>query len=290
MLCNACPRKCNVDRRSSVGFCGVGEDIRIARAALHFWEEPCISGKNGSGAVFFSGCSLRCVFCQNNEISRLCEGKTVSDVELLRIFERLVDEGAENINLVTPTHYAPRLAGLLEKFRSPVPIVYNCGGYESVETLKRLEGLVDIYLPDFKYISSERAEKYSKAKDYPERCAEAIAEMKRQQPGDVFDERGMMVRGVIIRHLVLPKNTNQSVAVLEYIGERFGTGTYLSLMSQYTPCGSLEAFPELRRRITEREYEKVVEAASGMGFMNVFTQELSSAEKAYIPDFDLRDE
>lgn len=285
MNCNICPRKCNAQRESAQGFCRAPERFKLARAALHFWEEPCISGKNGSGAVFFSGCNLKCVYCQNYEISIGDKGTQISDERLIEIFEGLIDEGAQNINLVNPTHYATRLAEVLSKWKCPVPIVYNSSGYESVETLRLFEGIVDIYLPDFKYIRSEKAQRYSRAKDYPQAVKAALFEMRRQQPKDIF-ENGIMKRGMIIRHLILPQNTNSSLEIIDYIKENFES-TYLSLMAQYVPCGNLKDFPELQRKITKREYEKVVNYACQKGLQRVFVQELGSADKMYIPPFDL---
>ena len=284
MICNQCPRKCNVDRSKTVGRCGVGENFKLARASLHFWEEPCISGKNGSGTVFFSGCNLGCVFCQNYEISHRCIGRDVESDELVRIFEALISRGANNINLVNPTHYALQLADVLSKWKSPVPIVYNSSGYESVETLKELDGLVDIYLPDFKYISSEKARKYSFAEDYPEVAMLALKEMKRQVGADVFDESGLMKKGMIIRHLVLPSNTNESIRVLDYLAENYGD-TYISVMAQYTPCGNLTGCDEINRRLTKREYNKIVDYALSLGLEKFFIQDLSSAGEQFIPDF-----
>lgn len=285
MNCNICPRKCNAQRESAQGFCRAPECFKLARAALHFWEEPCISGKNGSGAVFFSGCNLKCVYCQNYEISIGDKGTQISDERLIEIFEGLIDEGAQNINLVNPTHYATRLAEVLSKWKCPVPIVYNSSGYESVETLRLFEGIVDIYLPDFKYIRSEKAQRYSRAKDYPQAVKAALFEMRRQQPEDIF-ENGIMKSGMIIRHLILPQNTNSSLEIIDYIKENFES-TYLSLMAQYVPCGNLKDFPELQRKITKREYEKVVNYACQKELQRVFVQELGSADKMYIPPFDL---
>lgn len=286
MICTACPRQCGADRETVHGFCGVPAAFKAARAAKHFWEEPCISGENGSGTVFFSGCSLRCVYCQNLEISHGCFGKELTDRELLRVFDRLIESGAHNLNLVNPTHYAERLAVLLRDYHSPVPVVYNSSGYERVETLQKLEGLVDVYLPDLKYCTAEAAKRYSGAADYFPVAAAAISEMKRQQPEDVFVD-GLLKRGVIIRHLILPKNTNRSVEILRFIADRFGTKTLVSLMAQYTPCGDLAAFPELQRHITAREYEKVVAALEELGFENAYVQERSAANEDYIPAFDL---
>lgn len=284
MICNICPRKCNVDREKALGFCKSPSAFRVARASLHYWEEPCISGDNGSGTVFFSGCNLKCVFCQNLEISHINKGVEISDDRLIEIFESLVSQGANNINLVNPTHYADRLAEVLTKWNSPVPIVYNSSGYESVEALKKLDGLVDIYLPDFKYSRNDKAYKYSRAEDYPEIVKTAIAEMKRQCPSYEFDNL-VMKKGVIIRHLVLPSNTNSSLEILDYLAENY-SDTYISLMAQYTPCGSLNNYPEINRKLTEREYDKVVNYALDLGLNNLFIQELSSANDSYIPDFD----
>ena len=261
MICNQCPRMCGANRKNNLGFCASPQEFRLARAALHYWEEPCISGKNGSGTVFFSGCNLKCVFRQNHEISLENKGVEVSDEKLIEIFERLIESGANNINLVNPTHYALRLANVLSKWKCPVPVVYNSGGYENIETLKFLDGLIDIYLPDFKYIRNDKAQRY-------EFC------------GDV------MQKGVIIRHLILPQNTNSAVEIIDYAANNFPQ-VYLSLMSQYTPCGDLSACPEINRKITRREYEKVVSHAIDVGFQNVFVQELDSAGKDFIPPFDL---
>lgn len=285
MICNQCPRKCNIDREASLGFCQSPESFRVSRSALHFWEEPCISGKNGSGTVFFSGCNLKCVFCQNHEISHDNKGVEISEERLIELFEILVDKGANNINLVNPTHYAKQLASVLSKWQSPVPIVYNSSGYESVEALKMLDGLIDIYLPDFKYSRNEKAMKYSGAEDYPSVVKLAIAEMKRQVSDYSFDENGIMQRGVIIRHLILPSNTNSSIEVLDYLSNEY-KDSYISLMAQYTPCGDLSAVKEIDRPITQREYDKVVDYAISLGFENIFIQELSSANEKYIPSFD----
>lgn len=285
MICSACPRKCNIDRSQSVGYCKSPDNFRVARASLHYWEEPCISGKNGSGTVFFSGCNLGCVFCQNQEISHLNKGVEISDSKLIEIFESLILQGAHNINLVNPTHFAPRLAEILSKWQCPVPVVYNSSGYESVDTLKMLEGLVDIYLPDFKYIRPDKAQKYSKASDYPQIAMSALVEMRRQQTTDVFDDNGIMQKGMIIRHLILPSNTNSSIEILDYISNNIAD-TYVSLMAQYTPCGDLSNYKEIDRTITKREYEKVLNYAENLGLDKIFIQEITSADKKYIPPFD----
>lgn len=285
MICNQCPRKCNVDRTRTVGYCKSPEEFRLSRAALHFWEEPCISGKNGSGAVFFSGCNLGCLFCQNYEISHENKGMTVSDDGLIKIFENLIEQGANNINLVNPTHYAERLARVLKKHKPSVPVVYNSSGYENAETLKMLDGLVDIYLPDFKYIRSDKALKYSRAEDYPEVAMRALEEMYRQRGKTEFDENGIMKKGMIIRHLILPSNTNSSLKILDFINENF-PNAYVSLMAQYTPCNDLSAVPELNRKITDREYNKVVDYALSLGMDKIFIQSRESADEKFIPDFD----
>ncbi len=263
------------------------EGFVVARAARHDWEEPCISGTNGSGTVFFSGCSLGCVFCQNMEISGNGFGKEISDERLTEIFDELISQGVHNINLVNPTHYAERLAKVLSKYKSKVPIVYNSGGYEKVETLKKLEGLIDIYLPDLKYINPDRSKKYSLAENYFDFAAPAIKEMIRQTGSAVIDENGIMQRGTIIRHLILPKNTNQSVQIIKWLSENVPLDTYISLMSQYTPIVHNEKYPELNRQITEREYEKVLDALENSGFYNCFVQQLDSANGKFIPKFDL---
>ncbi len=286
MICSICPRKCGIDRGKNKGYCKSPQDFVLARAALHFWEEPCISGKNGSGAVFFSGCNLGCVFCQNEEISHFGKGIQVSDDKLAQIFDSLAEQGANNINLVNPTHYALKIAEVLEKYKPKVPIVYNSSGYESVETLKRLEGLVDIYLPDFKYTRSDKAMLYCGAPDYPETAKKAICEMRRQQKKDVFNDKGIMQKGVIVRHLILPSNTNSAKETVDFIADEL-KDTYLSLMAQYTPCGNLENYPEINRKITKREYNKVVDYAISKGLDKVFLQELDSSDKKYIPSFDL---
>ena len=286
MKCNLCPRGCNVDRAKETGHCGATDEILLARASVHLWEEPPISGTNGSGTVFFSGCNLGCVYCQNYEISHMVKGKAVSEERLGEIFRELENKGVHNINLVNPTHYAHKIRQLLMSEKPSIPVVYNSSGYERVSTLKSLEGLVDIYLPDLKYISSDRSEKYSGAADYFDFATKALTEMKRQCPENIFDGNGIMHRGMIVRHLILPQNTNQSIKILEWIKDNLGTDTIISLMSQYTPCGEADKYKELRRKITPREYEKVVSAAEEMGFTTIFTQDYASASENFIPDFD----
>ena len=288
--CAACPRRCGALRKPaqpSGGFCGMPAGFVVARAALHQWEEPCISRQHGSGTVFFSGCSLRCVYCQNQQISLGRYGALVTEENLLRMFDRLIEQGAHNLNLVNPTHYAPMLAKALKKYCSPVPVIYNSGGYERVEMLKALEGLVDIYLPDLKYVDSAVSLRYSGAADYFDYASKAILEMSRQVGKAAFDENGVMKKGLIVRHLILPRNTAQSIKALTWIRENLPEGTLVSLMCQYTPCGELENFPELQRRLTRREYEKVVDQMLELGLTGGYLQELSSAKEEYIPPFDL---
>ena len=262
------------------------DQIHAARAALHYWEEPVISGSYGSGAVFFSGCTLRCAFCQNGVISQENFGKPLSPAELRAAFERLIDEGCQNINLVTPTHFLPSILPALTP-KLPVPVVYNCGGYESVETLRQLEGLVDIYLPDFKYSDDRLAAKLSAAPDYAETAAAAIREMYRQVGGAVIEDE-QMTRGVIIRHLVLPGCIDNSLGVLDWIAESFPKKDVLvSLMSQYVPMGRAKTMPPLDRRITQEEYDAVLSYLYLLELDNGYTQDFSAATTEYIPDFDL---
>ena len=287
-LCDQCPRGCRVDRERGRGFCGVGKAFCVSRAALHPWEEPFLSGTRGSGTLFFSGCNLRCVFCQNREISRGNVGKELSPEALEEVLLRLQEAGAHNLNLVTPTHYARELVPVLERLkpRLRIPVVYNCGGYERVESLRHLEGLVDIYLPDFKYLDAVRAETYSGAADYGEVATLALEEMLRQQPRLEYDGEGMLLRGVAVRHLVLPGGRKDSLHLLRHLAEHFGTREYLlSLMSQYTPEFALDSpYPELHRRVTTFEYESVVKEAERLGFAGCI-QDRSSASSSYTPDF-----
>ncbi len=286
--CCLCPRNCQIDRAVTTGYCGVKNTLRVARAALHFWEEPCISGEEGSGAVFFTGCNLRCVFCQNHQIARAEQGKEITVARLADIFIELQEQKANNINLVTATHYVPQIAEALQLAKSKgfhLPVVYNCGGYESVESLKQLEGLVDIYLPDFKYMDEERAKRYSHAKDYPVIAKEALMEMVRQQPKAEFDERGIMKKGVIVRHLMLPGGIKDSKAVVKYLYETYGDSIYLSLMNQYTPLPHVEGYPEINRKLKKFEYDRLVDYAISLGVENGFIQEGETASESFIPDF-----
>ena len=284
--CNLCPRACNAVRGKE-GFCKMPEQPVVARAALHFWEEPCISGEKGSGTIFFSGCNLRCVFCQNQQISQDGFGKEISVEQLRALYWKLIDQGAENINLVTPTHFLGAVATSLWP-KLPVPVVYNCGGYEKVESLRRLEGLVDIYLPDLKYLDSASAARYSLAPDYPQIAIKAIEEMYRQVGDCQMDENGMLQKGLLVRHLVLPGSLENSRAVLDWM-EDFARDkdVLFSLMSQYTPVTDLSAYPEINRRLWESEYEEMLEQLEQKQNIAGFVQELSSAREEYIPSFCL---
>lgn len=288
--CTLCPRNCNVDREAGErGVCGVtGEGILGARAALHMWEEPCISGECGSGTVFFSGCSLCCIYCQNYEIAHAETGKRITVERLSEIFLELAKKGAHNINLVTPTHYTPEIIRAVLRARAcglTLPIIYNCSGYEKVETLKMLEGIVDIYLTDFKYMESDLAAKFSKAPDYPTIAKEALKEMVRQTGEPVFDENDLMKKGVIVRHLLLPNHLKNAKAVVQYVYETYGNQLYLSLMNQYTPLPQVRHIPELNRKVTDREYEKLLDYAIDLGVEQAFIQEGETAEESFIPSF-----
>lgn len=287
--CNLCPRMCGArrDAKRGNGYCRMGAMPVVARAALHFWEEPCISGTKGSGTVFFTGCSLQCVFCQNEQISVRREvGRTLTARELSDVFFRLIEQGAHNINLVNPTHFASGIAEALRFRPLPVPVVYNSGGYERAETLRMLEGLISIYLPDYKYRDSALSQRLSGAADYPEHAAEAILEMVRQTGPASFDGDGMLQRGTIVRHLILPGHTRNSIEVLDWLKENLPEGTLVSLMAQYVPCGRAADYPEIDRRITKREYEKVQQHLFALG-LDGYVQERKSAKKDFIPPFDL---
>lgn len=287
MLCNICPRNCNIDRSVKMGFCNSNNLIKVSRAAPHYWEEPPISGTRGSGAVFFSGCSLRCVFCQNYEISHECFGKEITALRLADIFRRLTEQGVHNINLVTPTHYTFEIIKALELYKPPVPVVWNSSAYEKVETLEKLEGLVDIYLPDLKYFDSEISLKYSYAADYFAVASKAVGEMYRQVGKLSLDENGIAKKGLIIRHLVLPGNISQSFKIFEYLAENFPNDISISVMRQYVPCGKAVNMPPLDRKLTAREYRMVKEKIMEFGFENIYFQQGEAAENTYIPDFNL---
>lgn len=288
--CLLCQRKCGINRRTGqTGVCGVSSEIKVARAALHYWEEPCISGKRGSGAVFFSGCSLHCVFCQNREISDGKAGKLISKERLSDIFMELADKGANNINLVTPGQYIPDIVWAVNDAKSrgmKLPIIYNTSGYENVTELKLLEGIVDVYLPDFKYMDSTLSARYSRAKDYPSVAKQALSEMVRQQPDVVIDDAtGLIQKGVIVRQLLLPGHVNDAKAVLKYLYDTYHDHVYISMMSQFTPI-ALKDYPEINRTVTRREYERLVDYALEIGITNAFIQEGDVAKDSFIPAFD----
>ena len=286
--CSLCPRECGADRYTGTGFCGCGVDIRAAKAYLHMWEEPCISGARGSGTVFFSGCNLKCCFCQNYKISHENRGKEITEIRLAEIFLELQQQGAHNINLVSPTPYVPQIIAALDMCRGKlnIPIVYNTGGYEKVETIKFLDGYIDVYLPDFKYFDNSLGKKYSGADNYFETVTAALKEMYRQT-GPCCIEDGTIRRGLIIRHLALPSHRDNSVRILEWIAENLPQdGILVSLMSQYTPFYKSSEHKEISRRISTFEYNYILDKAVSLG-LNGFMQERSSAKEEYTPDFDL---
>lgn len=288
--CGLCNRKCRVDRdNGEKGFCGETSEIRCGRAALHMWEEPCISGTRGSGTVFFTGCVLKCVFCQNSVLAESKVGKPVTVSRLAEIFLELQNKGAHNINLVTPTHFVPSIREsiiLSKKNGLSVPIVYNTGSYESVDTIKSLEGLVDIYLPDLKYVSSELSKKYSKVPDYFETAKKAIDEMVRQTGIPEFDDDGIMKKGVIVRHLLLPGYLSDSKNVIKYLYDTYRDDIFISIMNQYTPMEGIgDKYPELNRKVRKKEYDRLVDYAIDIGVTNGFIQEGGTAKESFIPEF-----
>ncbi|MDO5346680.1 MAG: radical SAM protein [Lachnospiraceae bacterium] len=288
--CRLCPRNCGVNRlEGQKGYCRTDARLMVARAALHMWEEPCISGREGSGTVFFSGCSLGCVFCQNREISGGKRGKIITVEQLAQVFLRLQAQNANNINLVTAGHYVPQTAAALKLAKEKglsIPVVYNSSGYEKSQTLKLLEGLVDIYLPDFKYMDSDLARRYSNAEDYAQTAKTALEEMVRQAGLPEFDGRGIMKRGVIVRHLLLPGHVSDSKKVTEYLFRTYGNQIYISLMNQYTPMPVMANDPLLSRKVTEREYGRLVDYALSLGLENGFVQEGETAKESFIPPFN----
>lgn len=289
--CTLCPRRCHANRAAGqTGFCGQTAQLRAARAALHFWEEPCISGDCGSGTVFFSGCSLQCIFCQNHEIALGESGKVISVERLSQIFLGLQDKGAANINLVTAGHFIPQICRALELSKADglsIPIVYNTGSYEEAASLRLLEGLIDIWLPDLKYFSSDLSARYSSAPDYFQAATAAIAEMFRQTPAVVFDSKtGLMQRGIIVRHLMLPDQAADSKKILRYLHTTYGDAIYISIMNQYTPLAGVSEIPELNRKVAPEEYRRVLDFADRIGIENGFMQEDGTAAESFIPPFD----
>ena len=287
MICNLCPRKCNAQRSESSGggFCRIGTNPVIARVAPHFGEEPCISGANGSGTIFFSGCTLGCVYCQNYEISSLHRGREITPQELADCYKRLEEQNVHNINLVTADHFAPAVVKSFEIYKPKIPIVYNCSGYTSPKILNMFDGIVDIYLPDFKYSNNELALKYSLAPNYVETATVAIKEMLFQVGFPQFDDRQMMQKGIIVRHLILPSHTKNSMGVLDILKKNYGNQILVSLMGQYIPMGNADKYEKINRKITRREYQKVKDYYMMLGF-DGFTQELDSADRKYVPDWD----
>ena len=288
--CNLCPRLCGVDRTAGeTGFCGASDRVKIARSALHFWEEPCISGKNGSGTVFFSHCTLKCRFCQNYEISACSRGYEISEETLCEKFLGLQSQGANNINLVTPTHFAPQIISALDMAKRrglTIPIVYNTSGYENIETLKMLDGYIDIYMPDMKYYDDKYAMKYSAAPKYFEIAKAAIHEMFNQVSYPVFDEHNIMQKGVIVRHLMLPGLLFDTKKLMDYLYSAYGNCIYISLMSQYTPLPHVKDFPELDRKLNMKHYEAMVDYCAELGIENAFIQEGEAADESFIPPFN----
>ncbi len=288
MQCTLCPRRCLADRTRRRGYCGASESVRVARAALHFWEEPCISGTNGSGAVFFCGCQLHCVYCQNRAISYGDVGKEITVEHLSEVFFRLQAQGAHNINLVTPDPYLPQVAlaiRLAKRRGLSLPFLMNCSGYETEESLRSMQGLIDIYLPDFKYRSPLLAKKYSHAPDYPVVAEKAIAEMVRQQPSCRFDRHGLLQSGVLVRHLLLPGHVSDSKRVLAYLHQTYHEQIFISIMRQYTPF-AMQAYPELNRPVTEQEYDELVSFACDLGIRQAYIQDGEAVSESFIPAFD----
>ncbi len=285
--CTLCPRECRANRFNKTGYCGMPATVYGARAALHLWEEPCITGKEGSGTVFFTGCTLRCVFCQNHNIANGSVGKEITIEHLSEIFLSLQEKGATNINLVTPTHYVPQIVHALKIAKQNgliLPIVYNTSGYEKVSTLKLLDGFIDVYLPDFKYMEEDLALRYSNAKDYSTIAKEALKEMVRQVGSPTF-KKDRIVRGVIVRHLVLPGHRTDSKKILRYLYETYHDTIFLSIMNQYTPLTGLTDYPEINRKVTKREYNDVIDYAIALGITNAFMQEGQTASESFIPEF-----
>ena len=292
-LCNICPRKCNINRTDSLGFCASGNFLSVSKVMLHKWEEPCISGTNpcvdaniGSGTIFFSGCNLRCIYCQNYNISQISHGKCITVNILVDIFKQLEKKGAYNINLVTPTHYSHQIIKALKIYKPQIPVVWNSSGYESPETIKKLEGLVDVFLVDFKYYDSSLAQELSFAKDYPHHAKATILECKRQQPLNVFDENGLMKKGLIIRHLCLPNYTEDSKNIINWVNNNLGNDEIVSLMSQYVPMHKALDNKKINRRLKPLEYKILVNHISSLGFKNAYIQDFDSQSSDYTPNFD----
>lgn len=286
--CTLCPRECNANRFETTGFCGESGTLTAARAALHMWEEPPISGTNGSGTVFFRGCSLKCIYCQNYSIAHNEGGKTISTDELAKAFLSLQEKGAHNINLVTPTHFVPHIIDGVKKAKDKglnIPVVYNTSGYEKADTIKSLSDTVDIFLTDFKYIKAETAKKYSKAPNYPSFAKEALCEMVKIAPTPIFED-GLMKKGVIVRVLLLPDHLIETKMIVKYLFETYGNDIYISLMNQYTPIKQ-HVYPNLNRRVTDYEYKSLIDYAASLGVTKAFIQKGETAKESFIPEFDL---
>ena len=283
MICNLCPNSCKVDRSNTIGACGVDDKIKIAKYYLHKFEEPFISGNNGSGTIFFCGCSLKCVFCQNYDLSRNNRGKQISVLELAEIFKELEKMGAENVNLVTPTHYVDKIIDAFNIYKPNIPIVYNTHGYENIETLKKIDDYVDVYLPDVKYFSPQVSKRYTGKDDYFEFTSKAVDFMMKKPLK--FSPNGQILSGVVVRHLALPQNLSDSKKILDWYSQ-YKDISYINIMSQYTPFGDVKNFPELNRRLTKREYDSLIEYAISLDIINAFYQKFESQSTEYIPDWD----
>ncbi len=290
--CRLCPRNCNVNRLDGkLGFCNSGDTVKVALASLHYWEEPCISGKNGSGTVFFSNCNLKCVFCQNHRISAEGIGKAISIERLSEIFLEQQQRGAHNINLVTPTHYVPQIIKSLDLAKSNglnIPILFNTNGYENVETIKALKGYVDVYLPDLKYFDNKYSTKYSNAPDYFEKASKAIKEMFLQVGEPKFDDNGLIQKGLIIRHMMLPGLLFDSKKVIDYIYKNYGHSVYISIMNQYTPMHDVKLFPEINRTLNPKHYDSLIDYCLYLGVKNAFIQDSGTSSESFVPEFDLK--
>ena len=287
--CELCPRMCGINRYETLGFCGASDKIRIARASLHLWEEPCISGENGSGTIFFSHCNLKCIYCQNYDISTKNYGKEITTNRLSEIMLELQEKGANNINLVTPTHYVPQIIEAIKLARKnglDIPIVYNTSGYERKETIKLLDGYIDIYLTDMKYFSNRYATEYSKAKDYFKYAKEALDEMYNQVGSPEFNKEGIMKKGIIVRHLIIPGLVNDSKSIINYLYKTYKDDIYISIMNQYTPLDNVKNHETLNRTITKEEYDEVVNYAISLGLENAFIQEGDTQKESFIPSFN----
>ncbi len=288
--CTLCPRNCHADRiGGQKGYCGVADELFVARAALHMWEEPCISGEKGSGTVFFSGCSVGCVYCQNHNIAKGKSGKIISSQRLAEIFIELQNKDAHNINLVTPGHYIPQIIDAVSLSKSNgliIPIVYNTSGYEKPETIRILDGIVDIYLPDLKYMDENISQRYSNCKDYFSYASASIKEMAKQVSNPEFDSEGIMTKGVIVRHMMLPGYLEDSKNIIRYLYETFGDKIYISIMNQYTPLPHVAMYPEINRKITDNEYDELIDYALELGVENGFIQEGETQSESFIPEFD----